>query len=233
MSISYRIWDLPELPVKGQVFNVPGAAYDGGFTSGGARISSPDPAGRSVLELQLAFQVGEWDLPFFSWLMSKTNGHIFRVRLTKTPQLVSDAALGIETNTVPWDQTGLMPFSTWDNNQNWLSDGASAETIDIALEGSLTLKIDMSGFGEVLRSGHVIGHRSNAYIVDEITYNSGVATVTINPPLRHDVNEGDIIYFRPYFLGTISNGQELKATYDSANVGFIQPGRIILSEVID
>ena len=112
MAISYKIYNLPKLPVSGQLFSVPGAAFDGGYTSGGSNINSPEPGGRSKLNLQLSLQVNEWDTPYMSWLMSKINGEIFRIPLTKTPQLVTDAALGIDhlKNGVPWagiDADGL------------------------------------------------------------------------------------------------------------------------------
>lgn len=107
MTLEYKIWDFPVVPIEKQLFHVPGAVFEGGFTSGGARIQSAEPGGRSVLEVQVAFQVAEWDFPFSSWIMSKMNGQIFRVPLTKTPQLISNTALngGVDTPGnlgIPW-----------------------------------------------------------------------------------------------------------------------------------
>lgn len=236
MTIAYKIWDFPTVPIQKQLFHVPGAAVEGGFTSGGARITSPEPGGRSILETQVALQVQEWDFPFSSWIMSKTNGQIFRVPLTKTPQLVSNAALtgvdGPSNLAIAWEPTGLLVQGQWDNDQYWSDDGIYAETVATASEGTLIVKINMLPYGPILKHGHVFGIRDATYKVDDIEYDDGnVATVTVVPPLRNNILVGDMVLFRPYFLGTISNGSEVKATYDAENVGHMQMGKILFSEV--
>lgn len=234
MAISYKVWDFPRIPVRSQLFYAAGQAYDGGFTSGGARLSSPEPGGRSFLEMQLSLQTTEWDAPFSSWLMSKLNGDIFSVRLTKTPQLISDAALGAPDKiTVPWAPLNPQSSPTlWNNSQPWSGDGVIYTPSIISLEGSTTLVIDVSITGPVVKHGHVIGVGSHSYMVDDIEYNDNIATITVNPPLRRDVTDDDYVLTRPYFLGQIINGQEFKATYEAANVGHIQTPRLIFAEVI-
>ena len=233
MAIAYKIWDFPSVPVKSQLFHVPGAVFDGGFTSGGARISSPEPGGRSVLEMQIALQVKEWSAPLSSWLMSKINGEIFRVRLTRTPQLLRADALGITSGGggVPWAAEGFYSESTWDNDELW-ADDVAFYTAGASLEGSTSLVVDLSGFGSPLQPGHVIGHGESCYMINDIDQVGNVATLSITPPLRRPVNVGDLILTEPIFTGTIANGSEIRATYDASNNGHIQLNRIVFNEVV-
>lgn len=219
-----EIFDFPTVPVSKQLFHVPGGAVEGGFTAGAVRILSPEPGGRSVLEMQIALQVREWDYPTSSWIMSKGNGEIFRVRLAPTPQVLR--ARGVSP--VPWDNN-----QPWSNLQPWAGDIVATYSVS-ALEGSTTLIVDMSGHGDILRNGHVIGHGNNCYIADKVVYDSdtGRATVTVKPPLRKNVSVGDVAYFRPFFIGTIGNIDQVRVTYDAENNGAIQIGKITFLEAI-
>jgi hypothetical protein len=212
MTIDFKIWDFPPLAIGPQLFHVPGSAFDGGFTSGGARIVSPDPGGRSILEMQPALH-NEWDAPFCSWLMSKVNGQIFRTQLAQTPQIVTSAAMVGGGSSIKSDLLGKFTA--------------------IALEGSTTVKVNMLPFGAILKVGHVVGHDDYCYLVDEIAYDgAGIATITVNPPVRKDIAVNDAVKFRPNFLGMIMNPEEIKASYDPENAGYIQLGRILFSEVV-
>jgi len=221
-----RIWNFPTFPIAKQLFHVPGAANEGGFTSGGARIMSPEPGGFSMLEIQPSLQVTEWDFPLSSWLMSKTNGQVLRVRLAPTPQVASARSAG-----VPWGAEGVYPESPWSNMQNWSGDVTAVFAAD-ALEGSNIVRIGMGGLGELLRHGHVIGAGDVTYKVDDIEYVGTTAIVTVIPPIRKAIKAADPAFFRPWFLGTISNGADFRTTYDAENNGNIQIGKIILNEVI-
>jgi hypothetical protein len=218
-----EIFDFPSLPVSKQLFHVPGAAIEGGYTSGAVRMISPEPGGRAVLELQPSFQVGEWDYPFMSWLMSKGNGEIFKIRLAPTPQVLSS-----QNDGTPWEQGVL-----WSNHQPWAGD-ISASFAQAALEGSNVIVLNMSGYGDIAKPGHVVGHRHNCYMIDKVTFNetAQTATIVVKPPLRANVEANDTAYFRPFFTGTIGNIGEVRATYDAENVGNIQPGKIIFAEAI-
>lgn len=233
MALTYKIWDFPSVAIKSQLFHVPGIAYDGGYTSGGARIVSPEPGGRSVLEMGVALRIDEWNFPFASWLASKANGEIFKIQMVKTPQLVSTAALlGNDPSFgglggVLWNNNAL-----WDNDQKWADDGVYVNPNATALEGSTTLTLDMGSFGEVIKHGHVIGHDNYSYVVDDITYSGSVATLTVKPPLRKNIAVNDFIWFRPFFLGMIANGDQVKALYTAENIGNIELGKIIFQEVI-
>lgn len=233
MTIDYKIWDMPTFPVQSQLFYAGGQSFEGGFTSGGVRILSSEPGGRSFLELTLSLQVNEWSVPFSSWLMSKLNGDIFRVRLTATPQLVSNAALNINSDLsgIDWGSEGFYPNQDWDNLQGWDVD-AEIPTLVTSLQGSQILTVDMTAFGAILAYGHAIGHVDSTYLIDDISYNGTIATITVNPPLREDVLIGDAILLRPFFLGTITNPTDVRQAYDRANMGAIQPGRLLMSEII-
>lgn len=217
------IHDFPTVPVSKQVFHVPGQAVDGGYTSGAVRMLSPEPGGRSVLTMQIALQVREWDYPESSWLMSMGNGEIFRVRLAPTPQVLSARIPGVLWNN---DQP-------WSNLKPWAGD-ITGVYVESALEGSTTLTVDMSGYGDIVRRGHVIGHRENCYLVDRVQWDesNGRAVLTVKPPLRKNVEVGDPTFFRPYFLGTIGNIDQVVAPYEASNVGAIQIGSITFSEAI-
>lgn len=234
MAITYDIFDFPRLAIQSQLFYAGGSAFDGGFTSGGARTISPEPGGRAFLEVQLSLQVNEWEIPFTSWLTSKVNnGTIFRVPLVKTPQLVSDIALGITSDLkkgIPWAPEGLYTQPLWDNGQLWSSDGLVINPATDAFDGSNQLVVTITG--EPLKHGHVIGVNDSSYIIDDIVYDAGTATITVNPPLRQDVTTDDFIVTRPYFLGVVTNAGEFRANYDKMNNGHIQPGRLIFTEII-
>lgn len=221
--MALEIHDFPAMAVSKMLFHVPGQAVEGGYTSGAVRIMSPEPGGRSVLEMQVSLQVGEWDNPFSSWLMSKGNGEVFKVRLAPTPQVLS-------ARSAPLD---------WHSDQLWsqvgsISTDMYAKYTVVSLEGSTSVTVDMSAHGDRLRPGHVIGHESNCYIVDKVVYNSTtkLAVLTVKPPLRNDIAVNDQAIFRPYFLGTISNIDQMRVPYEASNIGLIQIGSIIFNEAI-
>jgi hypothetical protein len=220
-----RIYEFPSFKLSKQLFFVPGSSFDGGLTSGGARISLPEPGGFSALDLQPSLQVNEWDFPLSSWIMSKGNGQVFRVRLAPTPQV----CMARKPN-VPWGAETIYPDSPWSNLQNWSNDFILRYAV-AAQEGDNTLVINMSSVGRVLQIGHVIGHKNNTYLVDNIVYDDAhVATITVIPPIRQTVSVNDTAYFRPYFTGVITNADEFRATYDAVNTGNIQVGVIKLRE---
>lgn len=214
-----------DLKVSGQLFHVPGAAVEGGFTAGSVRIMSPEPGGRSVLEVQLALR-NEWDAPWMSWLMSKTNGQAFRVRLTKTPQLITSRSL-IAPRGDAWQSEDI----EW--RAPVLKNDLQTVFTTSALEGSNVVVIDISPIGPILQPGHVIGHLDHSYMCDDVEYISQTqARITVTPPLRKTVTVGNTCLFTPWFLGTISNGSEITALYESAQRGHLQPGKIVFSEMI-
>jgi len=217
------IYDFPTVPVSKQVFHAPGAAAEGGYTAGFVRMLSPEPGGRSVLEMQIALQVQEWDYPTTSWLMSMGNGEVFRVRLAPTPQVLS-----AKSPSVTWED-GIL----WSGDVKWSGD-ITATFAATALEGETTVIVDMSGWGDIARRGHVIGHMNNCYKIMAVSYDTATdqVTMTVKPPLRNNVAVNDSAYFRPYFLGTISNMESVRTTYDAENNGAIQIGKIVFAEAV-
>lgn len=235
MAIDYKIWNFPDIKISKQLFHVPGMAVEGGLTVGGARIMSPEPGGRAVLEIEPSLQVDEWTAPMSSWLMSKINGAIFRVRLAQTPQIASARLTGTYPTGVYWAAEGNFLAAPWDNGQPWQADSEADNLATLftspALEGTTVVRIDMALFGPILKQGHVIGHMDHCYMVDDISYANGEARVVITPPLCKDVLPGDLCEFRPWFLGSIINGEQIRMTYDAEQVGYIKPGKIIFGQV--
>ncbi len=233
MATLFKVWDFPNLPVSKQVFHVPGAVFDGGFTSGGARISSPEPGGRSMLELQIALSVNERDTPLVSWLMSKINGEIFRVKLAKTPQVIAGDTIGLTSGDsgISWAAEGFYTESNWDNSEFWDNDTALYATAS-SLAGSTTINLDVLPLGEIFKYGHVFSIANSAYIVDDVEYTNNIASISVKPPLRKSVLLGDIVSVSPYFIGSIANGSEIRAMYEASNNGHISLNRIIFHEVV-
>lgn len=206
------IYDWPDaLGFSGQMFRVPGMAKDGGITAGGARVMSPEPGGFGRLDIRPQLAVGEYAAPWASWIASKTNGQIMKIRLAVTPQIATAKpdGSGQEITIAPRN------FAT------------------SALAGSTLLFVDCEDIGQIIKPGHVIGHSIHTYLVDEVVYDGDdLAELTVTPPLRKDVSTADLVYFRPYFCGYISNGDDLDPVYDRAMNGNYEFPNLKFMEVI-
>jgi hypothetical protein len=203
--IDVEIYSFPCLPIVAGVFVAGGESVAGGMTLGGALVENPQPGGRAVYEATLGnTQRGSFD----SWLMSAAqNRRVFEVPIYRSRQLIAAADLGLIEQGQLWDND-----QPWDNGQPWAFDPV-AEAAAAALEGAASLDIDMSPYGEVLQVGHVFGVGRRAYIAMDVSYDAGVATVTVAPPLRESVAAGDLVRFRPVMLGTVANAREIVAQY--------------------
>ena len=217
-----KIYAFPTFRVETQLFHVPGAGYDGGLTAGGAQFITPEPGGFSVLEIAPALIDTEWDAPLASWIMSKISGQVFRVRLAPSPQIAFSKQRGRVA--VPWSNG-----QAWSNQENWDGDFTARYSAP-GLKGSITMTFDLTGVGPIIGPGHVVGHGSDTYLVDEITYSGSVGTAIVTPPLRRDIAAGDNCYLRPWFTGRISNGADIRAAYN--NMGHVKPGNIVLQEAV-
>jgi hypothetical protein len=217
-----KIYAFPTFRVETQLFHVPGAGYDGGLTAGGAQFITPEPGGFSVLEIAPALIDTEWDAPLASWIMSKISGQVFRVRLAPSPQIAFSKQRGMVA--VPWSNG-----QAWSNQENWDGD-FTARYSAAGLKGAITMTFDLTGVGPIVGPGHVVGHGSDTYLVDEITYDGSVGTAIVTPPLRRDIAAGDNCYLRPWFTGRISNGADIRAAYN--NMGHVKPGNIVLQEAV-
>lgn len=217
-----KIHAFPTFRIETQLFHCPGAGYDGGLTAGGAQFITPEPGGFAVLELQPALIDTEWDAPLASWIMSKISGQVFRVRLAPSPQVAFSRQRGAVS--VPWSSG-----QTWSNQQEWVGD-FTARYAAPAPKGTVTVTFDLTGVGQIVGPGHVIGHEGETYLVDEISYLGDVATAIVTPPLRRDIAAGDNCYLRPWFTGRIANGQAIRAAYN--NMGHVKPGNIVLQEAV-
>ena len=235
MTINYKIYDWPSAvkPTE-QLFFSGGQLVEGGFTSGGARMMYPEPGGRSVLELTFDYQQNYNPDPIVSWLITMIrNGNIFRVPIRYSPQLVRRDNLMIddtlELSGLPWSEAGQTVEGPWSNDQNWLYSPA-IEASATALEGSLTFQVDFTELGNILQLGHLIGHLDYTYLVEDIEYVGSIATITVNTPLRKNIAQGDFITFRPKMLCVARNPDNLRGTYNAADL--IKLGSLELLEVI-
>lgn len=217
-----KIYQFPTFRIATQLFHVPGEGYDGGLTTGGAQLITPEPGGFGTLEIEPAIIDTEWDAPLASWIMSKINGQAFRVRLAPSPQIAYSKKRGMTA--VPWDNG-----QAWSNQEEWDGDFTATYAAE-GLQGSITVKIDLTGVGPIIGPGHVVGHNYDTYAIDEISYAGNIATATVTPPLRRDIAAGDNCYLRPWFTGRISNGADMRAAYD--HLGHVQLGKIVLNEAL-
>ena len=217
-----KVHAFPTFRIESQLFHVPGAGYDGGLTAGGAQFITPEPGGFATLEMAPAISDTEWDFPLSSWVMSKIAGQVFRIRLAPTPQVAFSRQRGAVA--VPWDNGQL-----WSNHEAWDGD-FTARYAAPSPKGSVTMKFDLTGVGPIVSPGHVIGHESECYLIDEVTYVGNVATATVTPPLRRDIATGDNAYLRPWFTGRISNGDQIRAAYGST--GYVKMANIIFHEAL-
>ncbi|WP_305096484.1 hypothetical protein [Croceibacterium aestuarii] len=212
-----KIYQFPMFRVESQLFHVPGAGYDGGLTAGGAQFITPEPGGFGVLEIMPAIIDTEWIDPAASWLMSKIDGQVMRVRLAASPQIAWSLK---RNNQLDWD---------WVNPVGPRTEAVSTFTAT-ALKGETAVAVDISELGRLLRPGHVIGHAFDCYLVDEIEYAGSVANIVVKPPLRRDIAVNDECLFTPWFTGRISNGADIRAAYN--NLGHVKPGNIVLHEAV-
>lgn len=217
-----KIYQFPTFRIERQLFYTPGAGYDGGLTSGGAQLITPEPGGFGYLEIASGVIDSEWDAPLASWIMSKISGQVFRVRLAPSPQIAYSKKRGMVA--VPWDNG-----QTWSNQENWDGDFTATYSAP-ALKGTLEVQFDLTGVGQIVGPGHVIGHAFDCYLVDEISYAGDIATAVLTTPLRRDFATGDNCYLRPWFTGRISNGADIRDAYDS--MGHVKPGKIVLHEAV-
>lgn len=221
-----EVFECPPIPISTQLFHVPGGAVEGGITSGGARIRSPEPGGFGILQIELALQVNEWISPISSWLMSKVNGETLRIRLAPTPQVAYSKRRSAGFGSVSWDEGVL-----WADSTEWQGD-YSLVFAAASLEGATTVQFDTTPLGEVVKPGHVIGHGNSTYKVDSISYDGSIATARVKPPLRRDVAIGDVLYLRPFFTGYIASASDFIKPYSASDNGHIKPGKMVLYESI-
>lgn len=236
MTLSYTVYDWPNtiLPAR-QLFFAGGQAFEGGFTSGGARILAPEPGGRSFLDVEFDYQLAALRDPMVSWACSKiANGNIFRVPIARSPQIISAADLGLsvgtlETTGLPWAAEGLNSEGPWDNDQNWSFEvGALVDAT--ALEGATSVSIDIGSLTAALKPGHVIGIGDVPYLVADIEWDGTAATVTIDPPLRADVAADDYVTFRPKMLCVAESPDSFRGLYEPADL--IRLGSVRFIEAI-
>ena len=227
-----QIYDWPKsIAPSGQLFMVAGQAQDGGFTTMGARVLTPEAGGRSMLDFTFGWHSRKESGPLYSYLVSKvTNGNVFRIPIWDSPQLVRYADLGFDgvPGSLPWQGPGGVT-AYWSDGTGWEAQFGVA-AIGTRQEGKTDLVLNMAGLARGLTHGHLIGVAGRAYLVDDIIYAGNNAMVTVTPPLRTDVGAGDQVTFRPRMLGVCVNPESFKALFQPAEL--VQPGNITFVEAL-
>lgn len=207
------------------------AAQSGGMTLGGALTSYGVAGGRITLDMAFSTLPREANAAA-SWTYSRVMAQaILRIPIRCSDQLVPAADLGgaAVMDGVPWSDG-----QPWATGENWAWSPIAPLAAD-ALRGAESFKVDMSGVGEVLRVGHVIGFSAGqidaAHVVMDIEYDAAdVATVTVQPSLRRAMDAGAPMLFRPSILATCQNPDALAGTF--AYGRFTQPGAARFVEAI-
>lgn len=232
MTIDVEILDWPaSIVANSQMFYAGGQGFDGGFTGGGYASILPEPGGRSFLEMTFNRTNDEVSGRLVSWLISRMrNGAVFRVPIRRTPQLARlvdlglSALIAVEQSGLPWDEG-----QPWDSGEYWALDIVGTAPA-AAAEGVTQIVVDLAGLNQGLSYGHLIGHKSVTYHIDDIAYAGDVATITITPPLRNSVDAGDLITLRPCMLATALDPDSFKARFDAHR--HIRPGSIVMAEAL-
>ena len=197
-----------------QIFQAGGSMIAGGMTGGGTIIGSPEQGGRGTLTMSFSTLTGDDANSDASWTISKIlDGSVFEIPLYRSVQLVSREALGASGGGLTWSNG-----QPWSNGQFW--EASFREGIaGPSLEGSVTLKINETNFGPVLKLGKVFGLKANGINYTHKVMgikrspSSGVATIEISPPLRASVSEVDQIDYRPKMLAQCSNARSVASNY--------------------
>lgn len=227
MTIAVNVYDWPSIVPVAQLFHEGGQAFEGGYTSGGVRMLSPEPGGFGWLDMEFGEQDNQEPDALVSWACSAiSNGRVFRIPLARSPQFVRPVDLGISLSEsgVPWNND-----QPWDNGQNWAA-SLTVVAAGAALEGVLTFTVDMGTYLPALRPGHVISHKDVAYKIDDIEYDGQIATVTTFKPLRKAITSGDVINLRPIGTFSASNPESFRGLYRAADL--IRLGSVRFHEVI-
>lgn len=229
------VFDWP-LPFWRGIFFAGGQAIDGGFTSAGVQVLSPEPGGRAYMDV--AFRtMAECDTLAAAWVASiGRNGAVWRVPVFNSTQLVSPAALGVDA---AWDTLGV-PWAhdqPWSNGLGWAFEPSAAVSAP-APDGAISVTVDTAGLGRVIERGHVVGFRSgekvSAHHVDLIDYSGAAATLTISPPLRFDVAADARMSLRPKMLATIRDADGFRAMFERGRHRgeYMTPGNATFVEAI-
>lgn len=233
----------PSIVPSAQLFHAPGQVYEGGFTSSGAEVLSPDPGGRAYLEMSFNTAKSVLNARLLSWLFSKLeSGSIFRVPVFYGVQLVPSDAIPADPLLLPTYAEVGVPWQDnaggevlWGDDVGWGVEFTRAPVIGSALEGARQFTVDMSGLGQIILPGHVIGYADRSYMVDAIDYaedGSGYATITVNPPLRTDVaaDSDYSLTLRPYMIVRAKNPESFRQMYDQGR--WVKPGNLTFMEVL-
>ena len=220
----------PEVEPINQVFIAGGTSIDGGITTGGISVQSPEPGGRAELRMDFVQFANESTNLEASWTISRIlNGNVMRVPLySPSVQLISNETLGITgTEEILW-ANGF----PWANGLGWASRPGAPITTG-GDEGDTTFTADTTGILNSIQRGHVLGFCIGGYdwacIVMDVSYNaSGTrASCTVEPPLRRAVTTSDRVLFRPKMLVTCVNARDVAGNFRLGRVMQLNSARLV------
>lgn len=209
------------------MFRSGGAVDESSFSASSAEHFSPVIGGRSFLTL-LFEGIGPAGLAPVSWLQDKiARRSLFKIPVTTKAYFPSQAALGLDD--MPQEGTPWSNGEPWSNGYGW-SAPPLVEAGSAALEGSLTLTLDMGSLPNALGMGHVIGYHGGIHKIDEISYAGAAATVKLFTPLRRDIAAGEIITLRPSMIGRVENPEPFMAMFEYNK--WVKPGSVTFREAL-
>ncbi|OWU83805.1 hypothetical protein ATO6_15340 [Oceanicola sp. 22II-s10i] len=210
-----------------QVFRAGGQVIPGARTLGGFATDSPEPGGLGELYWDFAPKGSAQAMRDISWTASRLmNGAAMRLRLAMSPQLVPATDLNPPlTDGLPWASG-----APWANDKNWQWNpwvpAASA-----AARGAETLTIDMTGLGEVLHLGHLIGLTLGGvdytHMVMDTDWTGDLVTVTISPVLRRPVAIGEAVRFRPVMVARCANPAQVLGQFENRRIAVLNAAQFV------
>jgi hypothetical protein len=204
----------------------------GGLTRANVAYSSPEPGGRFVIEASFNHLKRRDDSRLFGWLLDELDaGTVFRVTIGAHVETVSDGDLAVSPPaSIPYFSKGILPRHSDGSGFAFIP---TARAVGVALEGSMSMKIDMGNYPAALKHGHLIGHQHQINRVRSVTWSGSVAMVGLRMPLRSDIPDGAIIRLQKQKMlvqADRASVQSFKAMHD---YGFLtQPGQISLMEYL-
>jgi hypothetical protein len=204
---------------------------DGGLTRGSVAFSSPEPGGRWAVDLSFDLQRNRTASRLYGWLADELAGGTV-VCFTVPPHVetVSFSELGYAGCPAP------LPYLSG-GVEAYHSDGTglklvpTGRTVGGAEEGDVTIKVDVGGYGHVLRHGHLFGHQHQVNRVRQISWSGSVATIECRLPLIAPIADNAIIrllYPRLMVQVDRRSMQQFLALHDRGQ--FTTPGQITLME---
>lgn len=219
-----------DLCPQNEVVSVKAAAIQGVYTLGGVRQSSAVIGGRMMYRADFPAFGGHEKLRLATWMASTlTGGTIVRVPIRNRSQVPTLESVGLG-DLAQYERTGI-PFddgSLFDDGIGFEVDIIATVATDV-LAGSVEMTLIDPGFGNAIAHGHVFSVNGRINKIASVTAEAGLITIRSFVPFVSAPRAGDIVSFRPYFIGQCANAEAFLALIEAGRV--IRPGSIELIEV--